>query len=81
MDILLPRSTELHLQDEICALLGYYTASSGSSTPTFRHNISVPISRVKESKKKAFFFELLTLEDGTDMLCRNVGVELPLDAV
>jgi hypothetical protein len=43
---------------EICTLLGYYGALSGSSVPTF-----------------------LDLEDGTDRLSRNVGRELPLDAV
>jgi hypothetical protein len=36
---------------EICAILGYYTASCGSSVPTFRDNVSVPSSRVKKSKK------------------------------
>jgi len=30
-----------------CALLGYYAASSGNSLPTFRDNLSVPSSRVK----------------------------------
>jgi hypothetical protein len=35
--------------DEICALLGYYTALNGSSVPTFRDNLSVPYSRVKNS--------------------------------
>jgi hypothetical protein len=30
--------------DEICALLGYYTASSGNPLPTFRDNVSVPSS-------------------------------------
>ena len=29
-----------------CVLLGYYAASSGQSTPTFRGNLSVPSSRV-----------------------------------
>jgi len=29
---------------ENCALLGYYTASSGNSLPTFRDNLSVPSS-------------------------------------
>jgi hypothetical protein len=48
--------------DEICALLGYHAALSGSSVPTFRDNISSP------------------LEDGTYMLSRNVGTELPLNA-
>jgi hypothetical protein len=37
--------------DDICALLGYYAASSGSSVPTFRDNISVPPSRVKKYKQ------------------------------
>jgi hypothetical protein len=27
-----------------------------------------------------FYFDLLTLEDGTDMFSRNVGMELPLYA-
>jgi hypothetical protein len=38
--------------DETCCILGYYAASSGSPLPTFWDNISVPSSRVKESKKK-----------------------------
>jgi hypothetical protein len=37
--------------DEICALLGYYTALSGNPLPTFRYNVLVPFSRVKKSKK------------------------------
>jgi hypothetical protein len=40
---------------EICALLEYHAASSGSSVPTFRDNLSVPSSRVKKSKKKEYF--------------------------
>jgi hypothetical protein len=39
-----------HYVDEICALLGYYAALSGSSLPTFRDNLLVPSSRVKKSK-------------------------------
>jgi hypothetical protein len=35
--------------DEICALLGYYAASSGNPLPTFRENVSVPTSKVKKS--------------------------------
>jgi hypothetical protein len=35
---------------QICALLGYYAALSGSSVPTFRDDLSVPSSRVKKSK-------------------------------
>jgi len=58
-------TTELHALNynyiyvaEICALLGYYTACSGNSVPTFRYNISVPSSRVKNSKKNAFMLVL-----------------------
>jgi hypothetical protein len=58
--------------DDICALLGYYTASSGNCLPTFPDNVSVPFSRVKKSK---------TLEDGTNTLPRNVSKQLLLDAV
>jgi len=37
---------------ENCALLGYYAASSGDSLPTFRDNLSVPPSRVKNQRKE-----------------------------
>jgi hypothetical protein len=36
--------------DDICALMGYYAALSGSCVPTFRGNLSVPSSRFKKSK-------------------------------
>jgi hypothetical protein len=65
---------------EICALLGYYAASSGNRLTTFRDSVSVPASRVKNSKRSPSLLRLLTLEDGTDMLSRNVGKGLPLDA-
>jgi hypothetical protein len=38
--------------------------------PTFRDYLSVPLSRVKLSKKK---LDSLTLEDGTDRQSRNIG--------
>jgi len=41
---------------ENCALLDYCAASSGNSLPTFRDNLSVPTSRVKNTKRKGFFF-------------------------
>ena len=34
---------------EICALLGFHAAYNGSYTRTFRDNLSVPSSRVKQS--------------------------------
>jgi len=46
-----------------CDLLGYYAASSDSSLPTSRDNISVPNSRCKNQKRK-----LVTLLCG---LCRE----------
>jgi hypothetical protein len=55
--------------DEICGLLGNYTASCGNYLPTFRHNVSVPSSRVKFPRGK----ESWPREDGTDTLSRNVG--------
>jgi hypothetical protein len=53
--------------DEICAVLGYYAAPTGSCLPTLRDKLSVP-------------FNFLTLEDGADKFSRNVGKILPLDA-
>jgi hypothetical protein len=38
--------------DEICGLLGYYTASCGNYLPTLRENVSVPSSRVKIPSRK-----------------------------
>jgi len=35
--------------DEICTLLGHYTAYGPSPLPTFRDNLSVPSSRVTNS--------------------------------
>jgi hypothetical protein len=68
--------------DEICALLAYYAALTGSSVRTFRNIISVPSSRVKKPKKKAWasFLDFLTLENGTDMMFRNVFTELPFNS-
>jgi hypothetical protein len=37
--------------DEICALLGYYTASCGNCLPTFRDNVSFPSSRIKSPSR------------------------------
>ena len=56
--------------DENCVILDYYADSSGNSLTTFRYNLSFPPSRVKNL--------LLTLEDGTDRLSRNVAKELTL---
>jgi hypothetical protein len=37
--------------DEICGLLGYYTASCGNCLPTFWDNVSVPSSRNPEDHR------------------------------
>jgi hypothetical protein len=55
--------------DVICGLLDNYTAPCGNYLPTFRDNVSVPSSRVKIPN----LFGILTREDGTDTLSRNVG--------
>jgi hypothetical protein len=68
----------------MCALLGYCAALRAGSVLTFRDSLSVPSSTVKESEKIVFFLDSLdfsTLEDGTHKLSRNVGTELPLNAV
>jgi hypothetical protein len=52
-----PTKTDMviSISNEICGLLGYYTASCGNYLPTFRDNVSVPSSRVKiPSGKKAY---------------------------
>jgi hypothetical protein len=61
------------LQDEICALLGYYASLSGSSVPTFRDILSAPSLSVKKYKKKAFFLDFLAVEDWTDSLFRKLS--------
>jgi hypothetical protein len=51
-----------HYLDEICALLGYYTACSGDSLPTFRDNLSVPPSRdLKKSEGTWIFWNSLKM--------------------
>ena len=50
---------------------------SGDSVPTFRDNLSVPSSRVKQPN---FCVVFVTLEDGTDGFYRNVGKGLALYA-
>ena len=47
--------------DQNCALLGYYTAVGANSLPTFRDNLSVPSSRVKNPK---FFLDSWTSKMG-----------------
>jgi hypothetical protein len=64
---------------EICGVLGYYSASSGS-VPTFRDNLSVPSSKFKKSKKKEVLDFLALLEEDTYRFSRNVCTEQPLDA-
>jgi hypothetical protein len=36
--------------DNICAILGYYRASCGNPSPTFRDNLSVSSSSAEKSK-------------------------------
>jgi hypothetical protein len=55
-----------HEVDENCALLGYYAASSDNCLPTFRDNLSVPSSKVKnlENGSHAEFFGPNALSNG-----------------
>jgi hypothetical protein len=66
--------------EEICAILGYYAASSGNPISTFRDNASVHIFKGQEVQEEKFFLDFLAFEYGTDTLSRNVDIGLPLDA-
>jgi hypothetical protein len=57
---------------EICALLGYCPTYNGNSLPTFRDRLPVGLPTISDH-----FLDFLALENGTDMLSRNVGKELP----
>ena len=59
----------------VCPLLVFYAAYYIGSILTFRHNLSVSSSRVKQPKN------CLSLEDGTERLSRNVGTELQFYAI
>jgi hypothetical protein len=52
--------------DENCGLLGYYAASNGNYLQSFRDNLSVPSSKVKNRRRP------------TDRSSPNVGKEVPL---
>jgi hypothetical protein len=52
--------------DEICNLLGYYAASNGNLSPTFRDNVSVPSSRVKKSKKNIFLIKTVDMQSTSE---------------
>jgi hypothetical protein len=69
-----------HNRSKICALLGNYAAYSGNCLPTFRDNLSIPTSRVKNLSSCFHLLGFLTLENETIRLFRNVGKELPLFA-
>lgn len=55
------------------ALLGYNATSKGNRVRTFRGNIVSLSSRVEKSSAS-------TLENGGDMLLRNDGIHVPLEA-
>jgi len=59
--------------DQNSALLGSLTASSGNFLPTFRVNLSVPSSGLRDPKIK-----FLKREDRADWLSRNVDKKLTL---
>jgi hypothetical protein len=57
-------------------LLGYYAAYTGNALPTFRDNLPGLSQSGKKIQANARL-DLLTLEDGTDMLSRIFGNALP----
>jgi len=56
--------------NNICALLGYYTAYSGNSIPNFWEKFSLPSASFLENGIDSF-------EDAIVSLSRNVGTESP----
>jgi hypothetical protein len=58
---------------DICALLGYYTEYSGNSAPTFRDNLSVPLS--SKFKKSNFFLDSGPLKTGS-IGCPETSVQV-----
>ena len=60
---------------EICALLGYYAVYWLPVTA-----LTFPFRNYVTACRLSFLLGLLTLEDGTDLLSRNVGKQLPHDA-
>jgi hypothetical protein len=59
--------------NDIFDLLECNAALIGGYFRTFRDNLSVPSSWVKQSRKNPFLLDCLALEGGTDRLSRNVG--------
>jgi hypothetical protein len=64
-----------------CTLLGYYAASSGNKLPTFRNNLSVPSSGLKNPLFKFHESRFLNPKDGTSRLTRNVGKKLHVEVL
>jgi hypothetical protein len=49
------KQLKIKISSENWAALGYYAASSGNFLPTFRDNLSVPTSGVKNSRYDTIF--------------------------
>jgi hypothetical protein len=64
---------------EICALLGYYAASSGNLYRRFGTMYLCYLQGSRSPRRKEDL-DFWTFEDGADTLYRNVGKGLPLDA-
>ena len=72
---------------DICALLGYYTASCGNPLPKFQDNVSVPSSRIKNSYSSLFG----RTRDATDrspwqgnffvVICKLSVIQRPLHSI
>jgi hypothetical protein len=59
-----------------CAVLGYYAASSGNFLPTFRDNISVPSSGVKNPNKGLLsqYGVYIGKSAGSEKSCQPIGL-------
>jgi len=61
-----------HGASDVFSVVGYYAALMCIQLPTFRDSQSVPSSVMKQSNEN-YFWTILTLEDSSDRLSRNVG--------
>jgi hypothetical protein len=59
---------------------GYYAAYSGNSSTTFREKSIVSIPKGHEIQADDQEQNLLNLENYTELMCRNVGTDVPLYA-
>ena len=67
--------------DENCALLGHYAASSSNFLPTFRDNLSVPSSGVKNKKERRLLSPALHCRSHTNTALHILNQMNPMNTI